>query len=287
MFVLVNKSIKSIFKNQQGQALLIVVLVMVVALTVGLSVASRTVINLRTTADEENSQRAFSAAEAGIEQALKTGQSISSPLPLGNNANIENVRIVGVSGTEFLLNGGNKIPRDDGFDLWLASYPDYSNPWPVSGNGFISIYWGDQISSCSGTMPAAIEVVLLIGPKTSPSTKRFAFDPCLARSSSNGFQTASGGTYNVASKTFLYQATIPVPSGTGLLARVIPLYANAFIGVKGCDSSGAGCIAFPPQGSSIDSVGSSGGTKRKITVFQGYPQLPSEFFPYILFQTKQ
>src|SRR3989338_3351838 len=116
-------------KNEKGQAFLIVVLVMVVALTVGLSVASRTVTNLRTTAEEENSQRAFSAAEAGIEKALKTGP-ISSPLDLGNNASIESVQIVGVSGTEFLLNGGNPVLQDDGFDLWLSSYPDYTNPWP-------------------------------------------------------------------------------------------------------------------------------------------------------------
>ena len=273
-------------QSESGQALLIVVLVMVVALTVGLSVASRTVTNLRTTAEEENSQRAFSAAEAGIEKALKTGP-ISSPLDLGNNASIESVQIVGVSGTEFLLNGGNPVLQDDGFDLWLSSYPDYTNPWPQASNGFVSIYWGTATNNCSGTMPAAIEVVLLIGPKTSPSTARFAFDPCSARLGSNGFQTANVGAYTVSSKTFPYQATFPVALGTGLLARIIPLYLSTPVGVKGCDSKGGSCIAFSPPGSSIDSVGSSGGTKRKITVFQGFPQLPSEFFPYILFQTKE
>jgi len=60
--------------NQKGQALLIVVLVMVVALTVGLSIASKTIISLRTSTEEANSQKALAAAEAGIEQALKTNQ---------------------------------------------------------------------------------------------------------------------------------------------------------------------------------------------------------------------
>ncbi len=50
------------FKNQSGQALLIIVLVMVVALTIGLSVASRTITNLRTSREQASSQKALSAA---------------------------------------------------------------------------------------------------------------------------------------------------------------------------------------------------------------------------------
>ena len=58
--------------GERGQALLIVLLVMTVALTVGLSVATRTIVNVRITTQEEQSQRAFSAAEAGIEETLRT-----------------------------------------------------------------------------------------------------------------------------------------------------------------------------------------------------------------------
>ena len=54
-------------KYQKGQILLLVVLVMTIALTIGLSLATRTITDIRTTTEEENSQRAFSAAEAGIE----------------------------------------------------------------------------------------------------------------------------------------------------------------------------------------------------------------------------
>jgi len=57
-------------KYQSGQALLIVILVMVIALTVGLSVAVRTTTNIRTASEDENSQRAFSAAEAGVSKRL-------------------------------------------------------------------------------------------------------------------------------------------------------------------------------------------------------------------------
>ena len=64
------------FEKQKGQVLLIVVLVMIVALTVGLSLISRSITNLRTSTEEAESQKALAAAEAGIEQALESGQDI-------------------------------------------------------------------------------------------------------------------------------------------------------------------------------------------------------------------
>src|SRR3990167_8278862 len=63
--------------NSKGQALLIVILVMVVALTITLSVISRAVVNLRTTQDQEKTQRALAAAEAGIEQTIKNNYAAS------------------------------------------------------------------------------------------------------------------------------------------------------------------------------------------------------------------
>src|SRR5579885_3559975 len=91
---------------QDGQAFLIVVLVMVIALTVGLSIASRTITNLRVSTEEENSQKAFSAAESGIEQALKSGNYNSNTL--SNNAFIKSLTItqVGENSTQFLINNG-------------------------------------------------------------------------------------------------------------------------------------------------------------------------------------
>jgi len=63
--------------NENGQILLIVVITMIVALTVGLSIASRTVTELRLSRQNEESQRAFNAAEAGIDRVLKQGGEIT------------------------------------------------------------------------------------------------------------------------------------------------------------------------------------------------------------------
>lgn len=271
-------------KTEEGQALLLVILIMVVSLTIGLSVVSRSIVNIRTTTEEENSQRALSAAEAGIEQALKTGQGVATAQDLGNNAQIKNVEVEQVLGTSFLLSGGNRIEKDNGLDVWLSSYPDYSG---TRWSGDLTIYWGSTTDTCTAdsltnTM-VALEVIVISGNRNNPDnpeSKRYAYDPCSARRGINNFTEPNSGSYAVQGKNFAYR-TPPTGSdkisvSNGFIARVIPLYASTSIGVSGT-------VALPSQGGIIKSTGSSGGTERKITYFQGYPQLPSEFFQYILF----
>lgn len=255
--------------NQRGQVLLIIVLVMVVGLTVGLSLASRSIVSLRTSEEEVSSQRALSAAEAGIEQVTKTSTSIANGSFLNNST--YNTSITQLSGSSFLVNGGNPVLKDDGSDVWLSDYSTdsaklYLNPW--SGN--ISVYWGKDNNGCN---QAALEIAVISGSKAAPVVKKYAFDPCITRSNSNNFTAASPGG-SVSGETFPFGATISITNG--LIARIIPLYAETPIGV----SAGS---ALPAQGSIITSVGTSGDTSRKVTVFQGYPTLPSEYFPYSIF----
>jgi len=58
-------------RSDCGQVALIALLIMIVLLTVGLAVVSRSVTDIRISKESEESARAFSAAEAGIEEALK------------------------------------------------------------------------------------------------------------------------------------------------------------------------------------------------------------------------
>lgn len=62
--------------RRSGQTALIVLLVMVVVLTIGLSLVSHSITEVSISKDDEESMRAFSAAEAGIERAL---QNITAP----------------------------------------------------------------------------------------------------------------------------------------------------------------------------------------------------------------
>ncbi len=257
-------------KNEGGQILLIVVLVMIVSLTVGLSVASRSITNLRTSTEEVSSQKALAAAEAGIEQSILSNASIASSAISSDTT--YKTDVTEVLGTSFLVKGGNIIAQDEGADIWLSKYSKnpvelYQNPW----TGNLTLYWGNSSDSCSNP---ALEIVIVSGTKISPKINRYAFDPCLARASSNHFpQALSGGS--VEGVNFLF-STPPISISSGLIAKIIPLYSLGQIGVVGSSP-------LPSQGFIIDSTGESGNTVRKFNVFNGYPELAAQYFSYGLF----
>lgn len=69
-------------KRKGGQILILVLLVVVVSLSIGLSVASRNLSNLKISSQTEQSQRAYALAESGVEKILADLQNIK------NNPNI-------------------------------------------------------------------------------------------------------------------------------------------------------------------------------------------------------
>lgn len=260
---------------QKGQALLIVVLVMVVALTVGMSVTVRTITNLRTSSENENSERAFSAAEAGIERTLANPAPITNT-SLGNNSSFS-TSVITLSGSQFTVHNGTTILKDEPVDVWLANYPDYASPW--SGN--LIVNWGSAAETCtnleSSNTQAALEIVLISGSKASPKLTEYLLDPCAARRASNKFQAPVSPGDNFSGKIFAYKNTIAITSG--LIVRIIPLYAPTVVGVEGS-------AALPAQGTVITSTGVSDNAQRKIVSFRGYPKLPVELFPFIFFSPK-
>ncbi len=151
---------------QSGQGLLIVILVMVIALTLGLSIAARTTSNIRTSSEGENSERAFSAAEAGIELSSTSSSPISSSLP---NNTTYTTTIALLSGNAINLNNGTIILKDDPVDVWLSTYPSYASPW----TGTLDINWGNAADVCdpneSNNSQAALEVVVISGSIAAPT----------------------------------------------------------------------------------------------------------------------
>lgn len=263
--------------TQKGQAVLVIILVMVVTLTVGLSLASRSIVSTRTSTEEDNSQRAFSAAEAGIERLLKTDQgTVASDFGGARYSAL----VVANSPRGFALNDGSRTGQDEGADLWLSDYPTYSNKW--SGN--LRIYWGKDGSegSCSDSPPsaAAVEIVVLKGNDiNNPIVDHFVYDPCSGagtRAEQNGFDSAGLGPYPPVDGTVYHYRTDSINIASGIVARIIPLYTGSNLAVTSSSD-------LPAQGKKIESTGNSGGAARRISVFQGYPRLPVELFPYAIF----
>src|SRR3989344_6591187 len=215
--------------SERGQALLIIVLIMVVALTVGLSVATRSITNLRTTTEEANSAQALSAAEAGLERSLSTNI-VAEDLGSANTASYS-TSVDSLSGAQILLNNGNIVLQDEGVDLWFVPHtgnvPDWSSAW----NGTINVYWASIADSCisSPLTAAAVELAVVSGDPSSPILTRYVYDPCGTRRSTNNFSSVSVGGA-IQGKTLQY-STGNISIVNGLIARIIPLYGNTIIGI--------------------------------------------------------
>lgn len=275
-------------KSQNGQILLIVVLAAVVSLTVGLSAISRTITNTRVTTEEANSQKALSAAEAGVEELVNNAPLLAEggfegPKLLSNNSSFL-ATADPVDGTQFLVSDGSEVLKDDGADIWFSKYPDFGDPGGGRWSGVLTVLWNNNDGcgvSGNQTVNPAIEVVIIQGTnKNNPSMTRSVYDPC-GRINNSSFTNVGNRRVIVDGQNYDFDngvnITVPsAPQGPGFIARVIPLYANAVMGAKG--STG-----LPAQGFVIDSVGSSGDTKRTVRVFRGFPRVPIEFFPYNIF----
>lgn len=273
-FLRIKNSQYSHLNKEAGQILLMVVLAAVVSLTVGLSAVSRTITNTRVTTEEANSQKALSAAEAGVD-FLVGGSRPSSSETLSNESKYS-ARAVGTSSNQIILNGGNAALKDDGVDLWLSTHPDFSSPqW----SGTMTVLWNGAPAGGNCSNVPAIELVVVYGTdKNNPSMTREVSDPCTTRA--NGFPPPD--TLNAAQRTVngtVFQNGITYTIDTaapGFVARIIPLYANTVVGVRGTN-------AFPSQGTIINSVGTAGDTTRQIRAFKGWDRVPIEYFPYSVF----
>lgn len=285
-------------RGQEGQILLIVVLTMIVALTVGLSIAARIVTELKLSKQNEESQRAFQAAEAGIQQTLKGQSSINVPISLGNNASFSTTYLA-ENGTEIIMNNGQAVDQAIGGDVWLSDYSSdpaliFKNPM---GNGkavSINIYWGAQnqnscASSGGDSVAPAIEVVLLSGTAANPIIQKSVYESngctrianATAGITAGAPYTLKGGVkfYNYAPLTFNGSAL-----SNGLVMKVIPIFNSSIVGFQAQDTAPdpADPYPFPAQGSVVSSTGTSGDTVRKVVYYQSFPQLPLEIFPYSL-----
>lgn len=263
-------------KYSSGQVLLIVVITMVVALTAGLSLASRTITNLKLSKQNEDSQRAFQAASAGVDKYINasSGQTYTSNL---SNSNFTTT-VTTVTGNILLLNNGDPVDQDRGIDVWLSTYPNYAAPLFT---GSITMYWGGSTQIQCGTNSGiatrpAIEVLIVYGSVATPTVQKYVYDRC-GRVTGTGVLTGSnpsGSVFNGV--TFDTITAAPISISNGLIMKIIPLYNSSIIGLN------SPSMVFPPQGKVIQSTGTSGDSARKIVYFESYPQIPNEIFPYAI-----
>lgn len=263
-------------RDSSGQILLITLLVLTVGLTIALAMIGRSRTNVNIGNEIEDSSRAFNAAEAGIEQALRTASGSAQTLSGGLASYDTNVAAIGGGVGSFSF--PQRTTKGDTETVWLVNH---------NADGSVNesrAYTSDTIDVCwkgfGGTQPA-LSAIILFKRGTSYMVARTAYDPDGTRTAQNKFSAPTGtgarcgqSGVNYSTITFSNLATSPainVNTDTLLALRLRPVYADASLSV---DSS----VVLPRQGDIINSSGSTNtGVTRRIVVTRKYRSAPSVF----------
>lgn len=263
--------------RQSGQVLLISLLVLSIATTIALSLIARSTTDVAISNQITESSRAFSAAEAGIEEALKSGVGTSGAqvLTAGISYSVSKADIGGAVGAYVFP---KKISPGTTETLWLVGHnPDGTlAESPTYTSSGIDVCW-----SAETTTPA---MSVAIYYKTAGGLYRLArrsYDPDSTRALTNNFSgvTASSGGCGAGTGT-TYKQTITFSTFTPeinpaidaiLMISMTPVYADTAVAVNATS-------ALPIQGNKLESTGTTAtGIARKIVVYQQYRSPPSVF----------
>lgn len=249
-------------KKSSGQALLVTLLVLSVVLTTGLSLVARTITDIAISEEETQSQEAFEAAEAGVEEALHQLQSGTVDINPADLANALEVEEMDVTISNFEASEIQEISPGETVTIWLNHFEldgeDFPNSKIDYTDNSVKICWNDPADK----LEAAVY-----------------------------YQT---GGYKVA--RYLLNDTEGCSGLDGLDrgTTLSPLPAggsdhNKFINIRYYDTDPDSTLAvaadesgLPVQGKIVKSTAQEGDVSRKIQVKQGWPR-PPEFFDFVLF----
>ncbi len=292
----------------KGQALLLILLIVAVVLTIFLAVFSRSISDVSVSKQDEESYRAFSAAEAGVEKSLLTENLTflaPNPLDLGGTAVTGSIApALASSSYVYPL----QIVSGDVANFWLVDHSatDGSLVCNLTDHRCtrvrkVKICWGDS-PTITTTTPAVELSVYYLNTDSDYSTARVAraaFDPNTSRVPTNGFDSSSLTTacvingVNFAFSKVLALDDLNITNNAWqnnkvsilqmLRARMVYADKGQYVGLDisntGVGGQNGEYQLLPPQGRTIVSSAttSTGTSTRKLEVFQPYSDLPPVF----------
>lgn len=249
--------------SQRGQAALIILAVMAIGMSIAFSLSRQITTDVEISQKETESAKAFSAAEAGIEEALRQlAQGQTSVTLNPNELGVDEVEVqIQDQGNQATFLYPLEVRPGEIAIIWLRNHtPDGQLDL---NNG----YNRTSIKACWQSS-AALEAIYFYRTASDYQIRRWAFDPNATRASSNNFSTTIGGCSEIDGLNL--GVTLDLSDGTPLFLVLRPFYQSTKVGAVAETGSN-----LPPQGYLITSAGAvnRGETKiaRKIMVFQGWP----------------
>jgi len=208
--------------KQSGQIAIVILLIMVVLLTVGLSLASRTTQEVFLSQQEAESTRVFNAAESGIENALSQDFSgISAETEL-NNVDADNVSVVTIITPQGVLE--TQVTEGSVVHLDLVG---------LAGGAPIDIEWSRQ-SGCDASASLITSTYYVDAGTTKVEHQAFGpASPCSGSRNTDEFTQIALGT---GSNGYTYSNTINIPANSQYM-RIMAVYADTTIRVTGAEAS--------------------------------------------------
>ncbi|MBI2017859.1 pilus assembly PilX N-terminal domain-containing protein [Candidatus Daviesbacteria bacterium] len=282
--------------SKKGQLILTLILVMSVALAVGLSIIQKSLVDISTSTKVEQSSRAFSAAEAGIEKALQVGTT-SVEFENKSKADVVDSNLIPcVPGSSSTCPPGQQAPlefpplsKEEIAQVWLADYNSPTNPPAYHyKQTSLDVYWGN-----SDVDRAALELTLVYYDGSKYDSRKWYLDHTSAnRNPANGFEALACNGYDLAGTAYQCKKTIGVSPGLSLPANLILIRARMLYNTNSqpfavqaswpCSINPVINCYLPPQARSFTSVGSSGETQRTVKLFQQSKVIPP-YFDYAIF----
>ncbi len=286
-------------KNESGQAVLIILLSLSVVLTIVLFIVSRSVTDISLSIKDEDSLRAFSAAEAGIEKALLTGSATGNTL-LGDasfNASVTNYG-QGVKNISYPF----PLSSGDEATFWFAEHDSQGLLTCAGGTCFtgsnIRFCWGESGTAVNAFAPAIEASVYYTSTAqdlTTLKVARIAIDPYTAsRNPANNFEAIGAGPcvidginfafrkqYNLENAPYSIAGSSTTP-GILQFVKIKMLYNTDRTHRVGIYLDLPGNTTLPKQGIKVDSLGKANQANRKVEVYKLFPEVPS-IFDYAVF----
>lgn len=245
---------------RRGQVLLIVMMLLATLITVVVTIVFNSTTETQIAKLEEDSQKALSAAEAGIESIIKESAGTTIPLTsLGDFAAqgiTGNAQVLAVEKATYV---SPVTQQDEQFTFYLSEYPTLANPW----TGALSVYFLSETGQCP-----SVEILVVTNTY---SQQRFAFNTCSTIVENAAL--ASNISTQIEETAFGWKTPTPLSITNGIVAFITVRGGKTRLGFK--DENGG---MLPSQGKLVESEArTQTGVVKKVQLFQTHPQIPSHF----------
>ncbi len=277
--------------SESGQAIIILVMIMVITLAIGLGVVTRSVTSLSNSSKTEESSRAYSASQAGLEQAIEVtengGTYSTTTLDLGNQASALTYVSPALPDVGQALEYP-PIGKDTNAQFWLIN-PDTTPVGDYPQADPVYFYFGNPDPKPGAVKPAVELSFISQSIGGGYEVTKYFYDSDSSRRLNNGFSTplscdddASNtvDTSNQSGSVFYCRLPGLFFIGQPIMIRARILYSDTPQKLALSPSSGG--ASLPALAHIYSSVGMSGTSQQKLQEFR-QPYVVPPYFDFAIF----